>query len=954
MNEPANKVDWAQVEAVMGHTLELPEEQREPYLQRQPASIRAEVESLLAAYRRSGKFLGDDTGNLAPPAGAPLAIGTQLGPYRIDAAIGHGGMGVVYRALDTRLNRPVAVKVLFDDVAEPAARRRFQREAQMASALNHPHILAVYDVGDFEGRQYLVSEFVDGGTLKEWVHAERPGWRQIVELLLGVADGLATAHSAGILHRDIKPDNILVGRNGYAKLADFGLAKLQERSTPETVDPGTGIEGTRPGIVLGTIAYMSPEQAAGRPTDARSDIFSFGVVLYELVAGRRPFEGASDLEVLQTILHGNAQPLGANIPVPLRMILEKALDRDPEDRYQSTKDMVVDLRRLIRQGEAAAAPESASSMRPVREKYSWKAAAAAGLILATIGLIAAMRLLRVPPPAPEELTYTQITNFTDSVVSPALSPDGRMLAFIRSDNWFQTRDPIYVKLLPNGEPVQVSDDPREKYGLAFSPDGSRIAYTVSERPGWSTYTVSPLSGEPNLLLSNAAGLTWLDDRRILFSEIRTGAHMGVVTSLENRSEYRRVYFPKDERGMAHLSYASPDRKWVLVVEMDPVWQPCRVVPMDGSSSGRQVGPRGKCTAAAWSPDGKWMYFGVELDGANHLWRQRFPRGEPEQLTSGLTEEEGVAVAPDGRSLITSIGMRQTEVWIHDARGERAISSEGYVPTAVQSGLFGNRPKFSPDGKMLYYLRRDSPQAAIELWRTDLESGNSDNVAPGFSMLEYDISSDGKEVVFSTQPAGKASELWLATLDRRSPPQMIASSGESSPYFGPDGHILYRLSDGTSHYLARMKRDGSERSKLATYPIGNVQTISPDRRWVVSIMRTPEGHGASMAVPIDGGPPRQICRGGRPVFWSPDGKFLHISLEQESRTNTGKTVAIPIPEGATFPNLPALGVQGVDDAAGLPGARVIDRWGVLPGPDPSVFAYVKMTVHRNLFRISLVR
>src|SRR5262249_34350118 len=174
-----------------------------------------------------------------------------------------------------------------------------------------------------------------------------------------------------------------------------------------------------------------------------------------------------------------------------------------------------------------------------------------------------------------------------------------MLAFIRSPQWWLTRGEIYVKLLPNGEPVQVTHDSRAKYGLAFSPDGSRIAYTVHDRTDWSTYTVSPLGGEPAKLLSNAAGLTWLDDRRVLFSEIKPGSHMGVRTAMENRS----IYFPRDERGMVHLSYASPDRKWALAVEMDPVWLPCRVIPLDGSSEGRQAGPKGKCTSAAWSPDG---------------------------------------------------------------------------------------------------------------------------------------------------------------------------------------------------------------------------------------------------------------------------------------------------------------------------------------------------------------
>ena len=309
-----------------------------------------------------------------------------------------------------------------------------------------------------------------------------------------------------------------------------------------------------------------------------------------------------------------------------------------------------------------------------------------GALIALALVATAMLLVWLNHPAKQEftsvpnpgfVTYEQITNFTNSAVSPALSPDGRMLAFLRSEAWFLSTDQIYVKMLPNGEPVQITRDPRPKYGLSFSPDGSRIAYTVRGLD-WKTFTVSPLGGEPSLFLSNAAGLTWLDERRLLFSEIRAGHHMGVVTGTENRSEYRRIYFPQDERGMAHLSYASPDRKWALVVEMDPVWQPCRVIPLDGSSAGRQVGPQGKCTSAAWSPDGKWMYFGAEMEGNRHLWRQRFPSGEPEQITSGPTEEEGIAVTPDGRSLITSIGMHESALWIQDRRGERPLLSEGHV------------------------------------------------------------------------------------------------------------------------------------------------------------------------------------------------------------------------------------------------------------------------------------
>jgi Tol biopolymer transport system component len=343
-----------------------------------------------------------------------------------------------------------------------------------------------------------------------------------------------------------------------------------------------------------------------------------------------------------------------------------------------------------------------------------------------------------------------------------------------------------------------------------------------------------------------------------------------------------------------------------------------------------------------------MYFGVEVDAGHHLWRQRFPKGEPEQITSGPTEEDGVAVSPDGRSLITSIGMRQSAVWIRDERGERAVSSEGYVPPVIQAGLFGALPKFARDGKSLFYLRRASPEATMELWRMDLELARTQNVAPGLSMLEYDISNDANEVVFSTQPSAKESQLWLATLDRSSPPKLISSSGETSPHFGPDGQILYRLSDGRTHYLARMKRDGSVRSHVAAYPIGNIQTISTDRRWVVAI--TPKLDaigGVSMAVPIDGSPPRRICAGVCRVAWAPDGKFLYVAF-----SSADKTVAIPIPPGEMFPNLPTSGIRGFDEAVAFAGSRVIDGYDIAPGPDPSVVAYVKTTVHRNLFRIPL--
>jgi serine/threonine protein kinase len=271
----------------------------------------------------------------------------------------------------------VAIKFLSDELADTAARRRFQREAQMASSLNHPHILTVYHVGEIDGRQYLVTEFVDGGTLRNWARQPPHTWQDVVELLIGVADALATAHWAGILHRDIKPDNILITTSGYAKLADFGMAKLEDRSAPAT---RTITEAqTQKGMVVGTIAYMSPEQASGQALDARSDLFSFGTVLYEILAGRRPFHGPTNLALLQQVIHGKPAPLDARIPAPLRAVVMKALEKDPADRHASMCELVT----AFRSARHTSGDNVAS---PVKRPRKWLAGAAAAALVGVVTL----------------------------------------------------------------------------------------------------------------------------------------------------------------------------------------------------------------------------------------------------------------------------------------------------------------------------------------------------------------------------------------------------------------------------------------------------------------------------------------------------------------------------------------------------------------------------------------
>ena len=309
------------------------------------------------------------------------------------------------------------------------------------------------------------------------------------------------------------------------------------------------------------------------------------------------------------------------------------------------------------------------------------------------------------------------------------------------------------------------------------------------------------------------------------------------------------------------------------------------------------------------------------------------------------------------ALVTSIGVDHSAVWIHDRAGDRPLSSEG---TVVVDRFGSAKPSFSPDGQALHYLR-ESPGSARELWRADVKSGRNEPVLPGIAMGEYDISPDGKEVVFSTQPAaGKPSQLWVAPMDRSAPPRQISSDGENAPHFGPAGQVFFRFSENNANYVGRMNQDGSGRSKLVPYPISTIQNMSPDRRWLIAITplsdsaKSSGSTAASMAVPTAGGAPRPICGAGRVCrcAWSPDGKFLYVSLEAGSRTSPGKTIAIPVPPETGLPDFPEAGVQSAEEALSIPGSRLLEQSEIIPGLDPSTYAYVKRTAQRNLFRIVL--
>jgi Tol biopolymer transport system component/predicted Ser/Thr protein kinase len=467
-----------QIQALFQAALERPPSERATFvaaLTGEDRELRQSVELLLSKHDTTD--IGARTAALSEP-GVELTAGAMVGQHRIDGVLGRGGMGVVYRATDTKLNRPVAIKFLSSSVTDAAVKRRFKQEAETTSALNHPHIVTVYDVGEHNGQQYIVSELVDGGTLDDWSTTTRKrSWRQSVELLTGVADALAAAHAAGVLHRDVKPSNILIGSNGYAKLADFGLAKLVDGGAADAANLARGASRqTRAGVVVGTVAYMSPEQSSGQPLDARSDVFSFGIVLYELVAGRRPFEAANDLEMLKSIAHAAPAPLPDDVPELLRMAIDKALEKEPGDRYQTMQDFAADLKRVTRKASGSQAAVAARS-RWHGSRLPWIIAATLGVALVGALFPAALYFSRPAAEPPRQLRFGLPAPGL-AMNGLAVSRDGQQIAYVAAGDDGLRR--IWIRPLASRE-ARVIPGTENATGIFWSPDGRQLAFIADTK-----------------------------------------------------------------------------------------------------------------------------------------------------------------------------------------------------------------------------------------------------------------------------------------------------------------------------------------------------------------------------------------------------------------------------------------------------------------------------------------
>jgi Tol biopolymer transport system component len=873
--------DWAEIERALAKAIELPEDQRSAFLAGLPPSSRGEVESLLAAHFRAGSFLGNETdARSSERSGGKsdrLEANTQIGSYRIEGMIGEGGMGVVYRALDTKLNRPVAVKFLFDDLGDEAARRRFQREAQTASSLNHPHILTVYDTGEFRGSQYMVTEFVDAGTLTAWARAEKRTWREIVTLLVGVADGLAAAHAAGILHRDIKPDNILVGRNGYAKIADFGLAKLDERSAPEpavrepeTVTKTIGSETTRPGIILGTIAYMSPEQASGRPTDSRSDIFSFGVVLYELLSGQRPFRGKSDLEVLQTIIHGDAAPLSDDVPLRLRMVVEKAIEKDPADRYQGMRDLVVDLRRLTRKG-AETGPTPVGT-RKVRR--SAVLAGAALLVLLVGGGILLGWLRRSPVEAPRQVIQFDIaqppgTMFTPTVTRQAfaISPDGKRLAFgataaTGTSIWIRDLASTEMRVVPGSEGV---------WSMFWGPDGHSIFFTVKTTlkqvnlDTGSGRTVSELSDMPHVAVWRSNGDLLLDlgggdtlELRLADGSLRKGPvfeDMRWPQFLPGRE--RLIYSVYDAAAQqshaATADYATHQAVSLMQTDSRVQYAP----PLRSGEPGYLLFIRaGSLVAQPFDAENlrvtgeplpiaqNVMYYGPTLsasfsvsDNGVLVYQANFPNSELKWYDRGGNEVGkvgppsphwgNVRLSRDGNRVAAAVWSTEsgaTSIWTFEVNGRE--SRRVTFPPDVN-----RRPTWAPDGTHLAVGRSPrvgGPKLAV----VDLNGNGKPQefASEAHTTLPVDWSWDGRFIALDDGVGEEQRTAWIAdAASHRVMPLLKKDFAQWGIAFAPDGKRIAFVSMESGRpevYLQAFESSG------APQVVGARRQVSKDGAWLV--------------------------------------------------------------------------------------------------------------------------
>jgi eukaryotic-like serine/threonine-protein kinase len=781
--------------------------------------------------------------------------GSRLGPYDILAPIGAGGMGEVYRARDAKLGREIAVKVLPASVAEDRGRRqRFEQEARSASALNHPNILTIYDIGEADGALYIAMELVDGKTLRELVASGEPlPTKRLLELGVQVAEGLAKAHSAGIVHRDLKPENVMVSRDGYVKILDFGLAKLTESTAASDASalPTAVAAPTEPGTVMGTAGYMSPEQASGQPVDYRSDQFSLGAILYEMATGKRAFQKKTGAETLVAIMREEPEPLSQaapKAPAPVRWIVERCLAKDPEERYASTKDLARDLKNLrdhLTETSASGALEPAE--RAKARRRGWLTPGVVALLVGAALGTAVLSRFMTPRTAPIQLQ--QLTFQRGQVISARFAPDGQTIIY--SAAW-EGRPLEVFTTRPDSAEFRSLDLPGATI-LSVSSTGEIALslhrhYVVGYEATGTLARVPLAGGSPREILESAQDADWSPD----------GKDLAVSRVVGNRS---RLEYP-----VGKVLYESPG--WIRGVRVSPDGTRLAFVdcPQRGNTDGtlkvmdttgklKLNGPylRNRNGPLAWTPKGTEIWFGgieaMSLDGSvRTVWSS--PSGTLQDL------------ARDGRVLFDeSVSRRELVGFGRDGVAHNLTALNWSFPSDI-----------SKDGDtVLFYEQIRTPPG---MYVRRIDGSPSVRLADGEG---YGISPDGRWVIGIKPP------------DRRTLHIVPTGTGEPRTIdlgafqFGwgnwfPDGKRILISGNETGHGSRLFVLDAVGGTPRAISPEGVSfvgQAISPDGKSIAA--RGPDGRIA--IYPVDGGPARPVPGLGPedvPARWTADGRSIYVS------------------------------------------------------------------------------
>jgi eukaryotic-like serine/threonine-protein kinase len=800
-----------------------------------------------------------------------MMIGKTIAHYHILEKLGEGGMGVVYKARDTHLDRFVALKILPPERMTDAERkRRFVQEAKAASSLNHPHIVTIYDIDEVDGVHFIAMEYVDGQTLDQRIPRHGMRLNETLKVAVQMADALAAAHAAGIIHRDLKPPNVMVSEGGVAKILDFGLAKLGERtdgSDPDakTVQAGSDSQ-TEEGTILGTVSYMSPEQAEGKKVDGRSDIFSFGSVLYEMATGQRAFQGDSKMSTLAAILNKDPKPmreLSETVPYELEKIITHCLRKDRERRSQNVADVKIALEELKEESGSRFPVTTPQLLRRRRWKLVWIIAL---LLLLTVAVVLVWFSSSPTKEQEVQLTSTPLTSYPGEELYPCFSPDGNQVAFswngAKQDNY-----DIYIKLIGPGEPLRLTTDPAEDYSPAWSPDGrfiaflrylstGRVAVMLVPALGGAERQVAEVSGFPIFLLRLAAlrDLTWSPDGKWLALPEDTPAEGLCLLSVET-GQKRRLTSPPAQ---SH--------------DMNPAFAP------DGH-------------ALAFVRPGSYALLGdiYVLPLSESLTPQ-----EPKRLTF-----EGMNCNPawtaDGREIVFTSGqvIARRSLW------KIMASGSGKPQRLASVGEYGLLPAISRQGHRLAYVRwlTDYNIGRVEIGGRDGTSSPASNfISSTLTDDDPQYSSDGKKIAFHSDRSG-SDEIWVCNSDGSNPQQLTFFGGPYTgrPRWSPDGKQIVFDSerDGRPTDIYIISSDGGKPHRLIGDALNLAPSWSRNGKWIY-FFSDRSGQLQVWKLPTSGGQAVQVTRkGGYIAFESPDGKFVYYAKDPEVPTSLWK---VPVDGG----------------------------------------------------------